>query len=415
MRAIAAMLLAVGCDAGTKLAVSWPDLGAAETVVFAVNDDGVLNVEVKERGARPTRVLASDPAVLEILAFEEPPSSLGLPVGELLPVPGGDRFPMPAKIYRANVVDDGLTDWELRAEMSTELASFGTPPRPSPCARFEILNQFDTPFTYTAFTHRGRAFIGTRQGLYRLSENGAEKFPTSPEILVRGSVAADGNVWVSTDGGALFRATIGEVSATLDQVGTTTSGETMTWLATDGEDVYSLSEYGVFERFDGVLSRVVYRFPREHTLGAGLERVAPGELVVVHQLFGQAVRYRGGTVTREPVPSDYYLEAVRQVPGLGTVAASEIGRFFLSTGGSWSELAPSPYSLRVLTIVATPNGFLYGGEFGEVGEYLNLEAFCPVQNVHSDSVWFLVEAGGVIYVMNRGDQGMARLTVMRRG
>jgi hypothetical protein len=96
------------------------------------------------------------------------------------------------------------------------------------------------------------------------------------------------------------------------------------------------------------------------------------------------------------------------------VVAAEIGRFFVDDGSGWRELGDSMYTLRVLTIRPTEHGFLWGGELGVLGEYRHDSGFCMPQTLHPHDVWNVNEAGGRIYLVNRGDDGIADLTVVRR-
>jgi hypothetical protein len=190
----------------------------------------------------------------------------------------------------------------------------------------------------------------------------------------------------------------------------------MTWIAAGANEVFGLSQYGVLERFDGTESRVVYRFPRDHSLGAGIAYVREGELVAVHQLSGFAARYRDGIVDTEVIPDANlaYFNAAGQVPSLGSVIASEEGEFFVDDGNGWSLLGNSFFSLRVLSITPTEDGFLWGGEFGALGEYRRDGGFCAPEVLHPHDVWHVREAGGLIYLLNRGDQGIAVMVVLRR-
>ena len=61
-----------------------------------------------------------------------------------------------------------------------------------------------------------------------------------------------------------------------------------------------------------------------------------------------------------------------------------------------------------------PDGFLWGGEYGELGEYRSDQGFCPHENLHPEGSWFIGEADRLLHLVGRGDMGVARATVVRR-
>jgi hypothetical protein len=415
-----AFLLCAGCDLGATISAVFPDLENAQSIVVATRTDDRLIVEAIDREAALFRVIASDSASIELLAYDQTLDELGLLRGELRPVPGGERLPTPARIYEADVEGDALGDWRLEPEMSAELAGFTVRPPASRCSRFQMVARAETLPTYCSFVFDGSVYTCNAEGLAHLSPEGVEQVPTDPtNIRFEGAaIETAGTVLISgrsAEGPVLWRADLQQDMPLLSPILTSSSGDLMRWLEPGADELFMMSEQGVIERFDGSAPRVVHRFPRDRSICAGIARVREGEAVAVHETFGVAVRYRDGAVRPELIPGAdlVHFSAIAHVPELGTVIGSDDGRFYLSDGDTWTELDTS-FSLRVLTIVPTADGFLFGGELGHLGEYRRDSGFCETEVVHPHGVWHVREAGGLIYVVNRGDDGVAVMTVLRR-
>jgi hypothetical protein len=404
------LLFLAACDTGAESGISFPP-GDAESVVVAYHRDTLRMIAAPSK--RPIQMAVSDDSKVELLAYAETLEELGLEEGPIRRGEGLRRLPSATRVFVAAIDDGAISPWDERPGMSAEVMDFPIPgDPPAPCAELEVIRQRPISKTFCAASGEV-AILCTREGLSRIEAGDLEPIvdlPAEPRGL---AVEPDGRTfWVSTVGGDVFRGDLTAEAPALTRVFTSTANVPPAWIAADEGWILGLTERGVLERFDGRSAEVIYRFPDDHTLGAGVVRTGIDEAVAVHQVFGLAVRYRAGVILEEGVDGAelFGFSTAAHVPGVGTVVGTEFGKFFAHDGESWREL-PGPSGLRALTIVPTADGFFYGAELGNFGEYRRDFGFCPPLNVHPEDVWRLLVDGGRVYLASRGSDGEAILVI----
>lgn len=360
---------------------------------------------------------------VEALRYAQELGQLGLPPGRLTESRSPTSGPLPPSLPVLGLslrTREDVGTWEELTSRSARLAGFRVERPPSRCVRFEgelVTIVSPAPPMWAVELEPGVPWLGLHpyddDVALRLGPDGTTRHP----LGFSGRTAfpiGDGQVWLGTYDRSLRRVRLTPEVALEQEVRLT---EPATVLAIDGsttaQDYFVLSIDGVLFHFDGTRAQVVYRTsqPRAEKVSGDVVWAGPGEALVTWHSERGVVRVRRteGTWTSalEDLPGALSAPLVSARTRLGIVVANGDGEFYVEReGGSWAPLAGSPAALRILTIEAYGDGFVYGSVFGTLGQYHPDEGYCPLGTIGQEDVdvkRVLVMRDGSVVAMGSDD------------
>lgn len=401
MRVLCAAALLVGaCDQYQTLHVELPPLEDARSAVFAIHAGGSFEARAAALDGPdlvvqvPVDLTADDSGRIEVLAYDEALSDLGLEPGVVSSVQGGTRRLQQTDIMYETSFDDGeVGAWRSFLQRSPELDAIRLATGEQ-CARFTVEASFELE---TAEDHGFVLPLGPEEAVvvqYDLvalvDANGATTVTDRPSQLP----LADG--FEREDGTYVFGGARGEVWSV--RITTSTSGSP---LRLEGEaltalpggvaivelvggdesgtlELFALDREGGFSRFDGTSWTQLASFGVGTDAASGLARPRPGLAYAGVDGKAQVLRYVDGRV-EEHSPPDLVngVPGLDYLPGFGLVIAlSEGGVYRLREDDVWETLGESPIALNVYAFALFQDGLIFGGAFGQLAQYKRSIGFC---------------------------------------
>ncbi|MFO0723531.1 MAG: hypothetical protein U1E65_07115 [Myxococcota bacterium] len=315
-------------------------------------------------------------------------------------------LPRPAIAYRAELSASsnlrfGEVPWASLRASQAEL------PVNSTCDRFGA-TQYSLPFQsgagWAVSDGPDRALVGGfEDAIYRISADGssARVALSGTSSLTAAFEDARARLWLADPQGTVWTASL---APSLNAIRAGDLGVLGRPIAMDGDpehpehDLYVVTDQGSIARLRG--SRATSFEPLSTTtdLRASVAWIEPDSALAASAMASSVLLIQGDRATRIPVADDRSgVYAVRRVPGLGILAATVGGQIYRydPSGPRFELIGPSAVKLDVASFVVTPDGFLYGGTFGYVGQWIQGFGFCPIaaQPLASATAKFLVPLG----------------------
>jgi hypothetical protein len=360
---------------------------------------------------------------VEALRYTQDLGQLGLPPGQLTESRGPTSGPLPPSLPVLGLslrTREDVGSWEELSSRSALLAGFRVERPPSRCATFEgevVMIDSPAPAMWAVELEPGVPWLGLHpyddDVALRLGPAATTRHP----LGFSGRTAfpiGQGQVWLGTYDRSLRRVQL-TPAVTLEQEVRLT--EPATVLAIDGsttaQDYFVLSIDGVLFHFDGTRAEAVYRTsqPRAAKVSGDVVWAGPGEALVTWHSERGVVRVRRNegvwTSAIEELPGALSAPLASARTRMGIVVGNGDGEFYVEReGGRWAPLAGSPAALRILTIEAYGDGFLYGSVFGTLGQYHPDEGYCPLGTIGQQDVdvkRILVMRDGSVVAMGSDD------------
>lgn len=360
---------------------------------------------------------------VEALRYTQGLAQLGLPAGRLTESLSPTSGPLPESLPVLGLrlrAQEGAGTWAELAERSQKLAAFRVERPPTACARFEgdvvMLDSPGQPM-WGLEVEPGVPWLGLHPSdddvALRIGPDGTTRHP----LGFKGRTAlplGDGQVWLGAYDSQLRRVRLAP-SVSLEQAVRLPEPATVMAIAgsTTASDYFVLSIDGVLFHFDGTRAEVVYRTsqPRTVRVSGDVLWAGPAEaLVTWHSERGVVrVKQREGawTSTIEELPGAVSSPLTSALTPLGVVVANGDGEFYVERGrGNWQPIPGSPAALRIQTIEAYGEGFVYGSSYGTMGQYLPAEGYCPLRTIGQQDVdlkRMLVMRDGSLIAMGADD------------
>jgi hypothetical protein len=360
---------------------------------------------------------------IEALRYTRALTELGLPAGRLMESLSPTSGPLPVSLPVLGLslsAQERVGTWAELSSRSQQLAGFRVERPPTACARFEgAVVMLDSPAQpmWGVEVEPGVPWLGLHpfddDVALRLGPDGTTRHP----LGFKGRTAlplGDGQVLLGTYDSQLRRV---RLTPTVSLEQSVRLSEPATMMAIDGSttasDYFALSIDGVLFHFDGTRAEIVYRTsqPRAVRVSGDVLWAGPAEaLVTWHSEKGVVrVKQRDGawTTTLEELPGAVSSPLTSAHTPLGVVVANGDGEFYVERGrGNWVQLAGSPAALRIQTIEAYGDGFVYGSSYGTMGQYVPAEGYCPLGSIGQQDVdlkRILVMRDGSLIAMGADD------------
>jgi hypothetical protein len=420
---LAALAALAAChdDAGAFLA--YPALASSTQSLLVATLEGNAVVEVVALTDRAPieRALPSAPLTFVVLAYDRPLDVLGLAPGPVTPVRSGRSraLPTPRETFVTTVDTEApLVGWTRVAEVPNPLAGFRIAPDDA-CATLAVAG-------YTALPEAGTvAFIErldartvrtiTNDGLARRLGVGGEvaSIPvTFTASITEGfepncSTRAARELWLAGAGGVWAARVDDDGVAVREIVGGPVVGNIQA-IAVDPErpddEAWVLSMKGTLSRISRGQVTTVYHFPDrdEPATSADVIWLGPGHVLATHGTSAAVVEIVDG-VSRleEPFMPLVALGTMLRAPDGTLTVGGEDGRFARrAPGRPWEELGSSGLQTGLSVIEPTATGFLFGADYGWVGEYRD-GRFCELSGspVHGFDVEHILPLDERLYAI----------------
>lgn len=360
---------------------------------------------------------------VEALRYTQVLAQLGLPAGRLTESLSPTSGPLPESLPVLGLslrAQEGAGTWAELSSRSQQLAAFRVERPPTACARFEgELVMLDTPAPpiWAVEAEPGVPWLGLHpyddDVALRLGPDATTRHPLGFEGRT-GLPLGDGRVLLGTYDSSLrfvrlTPAVALEKEVRLSEPATVqaVAGSTTT------QDYFVLSIDGVLFHFDGTRVEVVYRTsqPRAVRISGDVLWAGPAEALVTWHSENGVVRVKkrdgGWSWTLEELPGAVSAPLTSAHTPLGVVVANGDGEFFVERDrGNWVSIPGSPAALRIQTIEAYGDGFVYGSSYGTMGQYLPAEGYCPIGSIGQQDVdvkRILVMRDGSVVAMGSDD------------
>ncbi|MBI4816826.1 MAG: hypothetical protein HY791_11240 [Deltaproteobacteria bacterium] len=382
------LVLLAGCGQLT-LRLQTPELAGPSMVIGLVSENQVFSLSTSEPSWFD--VPADESVRPEIFEYARTLEQLGLLRGALPASATGELLPLPANAYTA-VIETDEAIWSRAEPTNTELSAFRSdfvPADRTGCRSFEG-ESFSLEITSASV--RGIA-LGDDRALILAGEQVAlYRYGSGIVSTARHSTCvADG---FRTNQGAI----VGDCSGTFWEVSVGADGEALTLtsslsLSTSapvlradgdelGDEIFSMGRDGRVMRHDRAGSQEVGALPAlgsaNETLG-DLRWTGPGGLSAVLVTSTAVLRVAGGQGRLVESGSEVGLVSIARVPGIGVVVADSESTFFVESKDSYERLGSASPPNWVLSIAPYEEAFVFGTQFGNLGQFVPAEGFCVTQ------------------------------------
>jgi hypothetical protein len=268
---------------------------------------------------------------LELLAYEQALSSLGLAAGAIPPDPSGGPPPSPWRTFEVSVSGGDADRWTALDQPSPSVAALRIRSAATPCDRLRVEAW---PFDGSS---RGAVAISSTVGLalraseaFLFSAGGVERpLRTEPPVVFAGLLRRqNGELFTSLEGsGEIVRARITGDRLVLEQVATSTVPHGLRWMAGGGEEIFGLTREGHLMMLDAGRSVSLARFADNNGFTAGgLVWLGPGQVVAAHRESSAAYFWRQGQLLPRSAPLGVIgLSAAAQIEGYGLLFGTTSG------------------------------------------------------------------------------------------
>lgn len=378
-------------------------IGASGAIVTAIDPSAPWSVTVEE-----------DARVLYALEYGDDLGALGFLPGTIAEEPEGRRIPAADRVLAAEIRSAGLTPW-IEGELPDEIRSLriGTTRR---CSELEVEHLY-LPNSKSTDPYLGvslddeSALVALEDGrFFRVTSTAAVPLTGISTATPRLAAFRDprGELWLLGRNGRVARGDLERGFTEIDPL-PSRGGLKYMWLegsrdASAPFELFAVTDRMTFDRFDGEAWERLDSDAQGYVYFLGdVVWLGPSDAIAVGVEPEEIVRYTDGEITRTDLPTNSMPASVAMIPRFGLVVADGTGRLFHLIDGAEEEIGPSPLSpYSVIMLEAYEGSILFGGGFGEVGEYIPGFGFCrplaPTRR-HLGRVMFLRD--GILMVTNR--------------
>lgn len=368
-------------------------------VVARVGQDGEVRVTAADRDSPAIEIPTSEQAIaLELRGFASPLARLELPLGA---VPRAtDRQPsalLPDGALTMRATLDGIVaaPWEMGT--LDDVARFRRPVS-STCGT--ITTQVATlPSTghveWVASLDRETVLLGTSNEdviLLRDDDPPLTIGVVAPgRARIRSAFADDlRTLWLGDQDGGLWRGRVDRAALTLERAVAPAGLGPIRGIDGDRADpdgqLYVITASGSVARVTGTQLTEVDRFELGLDTGGysfALAWMGVNDVLHGHSGSAQVHRWQAGISSSEALnPGDGGIIALDRFADGRVVASMGSGQIaVLVRGEPWLRLPRGPFSLDVRGTQAFGRGFLYGGAYGYLGQWVDGEGFCAIQEM----------------------------------
>lgn len=433
--ALVAGLTLSACRGDERAFLAYPPLGPSTQALVVATLDGDVLVEVValEDPEAIERALPSSARTFALLTYDRPLAALGLAPGPIAATLSGRSraLPTPRETFVATVEPGGpLGGWARAAEVPAPLAALRIAPDDR-CSTLAVAGYAPLPgagnvAAVERLDARTVRIINNDASARRIDVDGVDtlipvtftsslSIPFAPNCSARAAreqwLGGANGVWAARfEDDALF---VREIVAG-GAVGNVQA------IAVDPErpddEAWVLTIAGELSRVSRGQRTPVYAFPprREPASSADIIWLGPDHVLATHGTSSAIVELRAGIPRlEEPFRPVVALGTLYRTPDGTLLVGGEDGRFARrSPGEAWVELGDSRLQTGLSVIQPTADGFLFGADYGWVGEYRDGE-FCelPQRPIHGFDVEHIVPLDGRRYaVTGRPDMRANGLT-----
>jgi len=391
--AVLATVMLLGCSGAEQVVVLYPELGSARSAIVVVADaDGARGFAADLDGSAIHLERARSPldAQLELLLFDDPLATLGVPPGVFGAITDGTGYQLPSatRSFGAQIVAGVANAWAPQTALGSVASNFRTTFQPTPrCRALRVRTATIRPLSLdyaVPLDPEGEAvLIGIQRQMWILRGETMETVEIAglPDFEPRaaGRTQILGLFFGGEDGRIAFGALDGR-RLVLEVASSTRAAPGVRYIdggiVAEGAEFYTLST-------DGSVSRVL---PTVAMIQRYFEPLAS------NAELGGVVRFRGATAAigaastegvvltdrRTPLSTlGAGVTALVTVPGFGTLAGTTDGQLLIGGNQSYDPLGDTGLVLPLTGIGAfRDTGLLFGGVSGRLGYFSPETGFC---------------------------------------
>ncbi len=402
------LVLGAACSDGTsRIDLTFPESPDVGTQIMVVEQGTRLDAYVvalpSDRFDPDGSFDADVPARFTALIYHHPPEVLGLTPGRIELVDDGRPLPATDRMY-VSIIDPGPElvggGWTAVRDIDPTLRALRIPRDPKACTEWKVTRHVVESTSRPRFLMPlpdgdGLLFAS---GWWRVTVDGAARLPDAdpPFNPSRGVLARDGHMYFGGFRGEMRRGEMrGDVVSTssigkagnahvkLIDAGTTPEGSEVLAVIDGGE---------VYRQRPGEPFQLVTTFDDTRgDLFGGVIWLAPGEGLVAHPQSNEPLRISGDDIRTELVTTTSGFTFGGWTDGFGPALGG------LSTVAFMKDDKWTVHELEDIGHVMQVRRFrdrrVLGGYSGDVMELIEGRGFCPLQNITSVQIRFMIRLG----------------------
>ncbi|MCC7382710.1 MAG: hypothetical protein IT384_12815 [Deltaproteobacteria bacterium] len=414
------------CAQDGSVWVGYPESGGAASLLIAVDQPaGARRFAIALDAPAPSRgghALEAEPgATLEAALFSETLEEIGIVAGEQPAVPM-PACPIPRGAigtFVAELAVDQPVTWRSSSSYGPLLAGVPLEDRRGACrcagfdaevgvlpdrALARLLLGLDGSRALAVMADQTlRIFSRARR---TASSTVGRAAALSALTFLSGTTDSDGALWLGTDQGEIWEATLG---SSLDgvRVETTPSGSPIVAILVLDSGAPELL---VIDRAGKLLHARAAAWSERFSFGPVSEAqlaIDPmtERVVAVTRPSSKAVTFDRGQVAEAPLPHlRGSVRVLAHVPGSGFIAGTEEGELLQLGPPGWTILEDEGVSRGIHAVVPYDDGFIYGGDFGFLAEVRPRLGRCEINATAAEMVGRLVSMGGDLLALPIGHE-----------